>query len=70
MRHELTFTEMLVSKLGTPLEPFGLDAFLVLSVFLAAAAAYFALEYGAGRFLVRAIGWLMDRVAPKGRGDQ
>ena len=48
-----TFTEILVSKLGTPKEPFGLDDVLFLSLIFAAAAAYFALEYGAARLISR-----------------
>ena len=48
-----SFAEMIVSQLGKPKEPFGLEEFLVLLVILLGLAAWVMLEYGLGRLFVR-----------------
>lgn len=48
-----TFPEMLVSKLGTPYEPFGLADVLGLCALLVAIGVYFVLEYGLGSLMAR-----------------
>lgn len=53
MAREFSFTREIVSRLGSPPEPFGLQEALVLAAFLAAAAAYFAFEAALGRLILR-----------------
>ena len=53
MSDEPTFAEQIVSKLGTPKEPFGLDDFLFLFVLLLGIGAYLALEQGVAHGLRR-----------------
>lgn len=48
-----SFAEIIVSQLGKPKEPFGLEEFLVLLVILLGLAAWGMLEYGVGRLLLR-----------------
>jgi len=58
-----TLTEILISQLGTPQEPLGISDYLVIGALLAAAAAYFFLEYK--------LGCLLTRLArPKTRGKK
>ena len=59
-----TLIEIAVSQLGKPHEPFGLNDLLFAFVLAAAAAAWFGLEYGAGRLLARFFAWLSPE-APK-----
>ena len=61
-----TFTEIIVSSLGTPQEPFGVGEILALVVLAAAIARYFALEYAAGRIIAR----LFGRLRAMARGDR
>lgn len=63
MADKPSFAEILVSQLGKPKEPFGWEDVLLLSLLAAAFAAYWALEYGAGRLLAR----LFGRIAPRAR---
>lgn len=53
-----TFTETIVSSLGTPQEPFGVGEILALFVLAVAIAGYCALEYAAGRIVARLFGRL------------
>jgi hypothetical protein len=54
-----SFAEIIVSQLGKPKEPFGLEEFLVLLVLLLGVAAWIMLEYGLGRLFARL--WRLTR---------
>lgn len=60
MRDGPTFAEILVSKLGTPPEPFELGDALAVCALVAALVTYFALEYGLGRLIDRIFRWLRE----------
>ena len=53
MSNERSFTEIIVSKLGTPHEPWGFGDFLVLGALLLAMTTWFMLEYGFPRLLAQ-----------------
>lgn len=59
-----TLTEMLVSELGKPKEPFGMGDLLLLSVVAVAAVGYLGLEYGLGRLIARLLRFAGSRVGP------
>lgn len=53
MALEMTFGERIVSKLGTPREPWGIEEFLGLTILIFAVLAWLAIEYGLGKILNR-----------------
>lgn len=53
MALEMTFGERIVSKLGTPREPWGVEEFLGLTILIFAVLAWLAIEYGFGKMLNR-----------------
>jgi len=61
MARQMSFTDTIVSELGTPREPFGLDDALVIAVLLAAVAAYFAIEWALGQLIVRLLKGVGER---------
>jgi hypothetical protein len=66
MSDKRSFAEIIVSQLGKPKEPFGVEEFLVLLVILLGAAAYLMLEYRLGRLVARL--WRLTQ--PEGRQEQ
>ncbi len=57
-----SLTEIVVSRLGQPKEPF--EELLALIVLAAALAAWLALEYGAWRLLAKLFAWLSPKPPP------
>ena len=52
-----SFTESIVSKLGTPKEPFGVEDLLGLAIVLVVVLSYVAIEVGIGTLILRLVGW-------------
>ena len=51
-----SLTEILVSRLGTPSDPFDMGDVLGVCVLVVAVMAYASLEYGLGRLVARLLG--------------
>jgi hypothetical protein len=70
MDKERTFTQEIVSKLGSPREALAFEDLILPGALLALAAAWLVLEYGLGRFLARLLRRNRSRVQqPPERSD-
>lgn len=58
-----SFSEIIVSQLGQPYEPFGIHDLVGLAMLAAVVAVYLLLEYGLGQLVV----WLVRRIFGKAR---
>ncbi len=56
-----SFTQKIVSRLGTPPEPYGLAEVLAVCGLLIGIIAYIALEHGLARLLARIARWVRKR---------
>jgi hypothetical protein len=66
MTDDRSFTETIVAMLGTPGEPFGLEALLALALLAIAGAAWIAFELGVAALVAR----LLRRLGPDKPGDE